>query len=369
MAGWTLRGEVPEGAAAPALELDVIVATSTALLAPPGAALHRIPEILRGGVPDGRRRGVAGAPVGSAAVAETAVVRVAGLETSLAPTRIGILGPLPEAGRGRWRRPLTAAALLRGGAARYSDAAIERFGLAGVRRTPLDALDAETAGRLALARALAADPAAVLADAAGAQPRGGLPFGDPLMALRDTGFEGPVLLLVGTLEAAMASDHLEVLDRAGNDRGTVRRLAPAQSGPPARVAGDPRTPLVAAERGINLFSGLARKGRLSIGHTPITAATHLDGQVLITLPPASVSVRPDDSDPEAPRPGPDRHVYRAYVVGRRRFEGREQIQLSPANPDQGLPAWGVSAGTELGIGQRVLATVDPAGLHATPFVR
>src|SRR5699024_1749832 len=50
-----------------------------------------------------------------------------------------------------------------------------------------------------------------------------------------------------------------------------------------QVVSEPRGSLPAELSGVNVYSGLARKGWLSIGHSAVRARTELDGKVFVTL--------------------------------------------------------------------------------------
>ncbi len=100
----------------------------------------------------------------------------------------------------------------------------------------------------------------------------------------------------------------------------------------ASVVTEPRGSLPAELTGVNIWSGLARKGWLSIGHSAVRARTELDGKVFVTLPWRSAVVSLDEHDPAFASAA----VFEAIVVGLRDRGSAIQAKLSPVDTEMGL---------------------------------
>lgn len=214
-----------------------------------------------------------------------------------------------------------------------------------------------------LTRALGKAPGTLVIDL---PPSAGLPgpsaFSAKLSA-RLPGFAGGIVL---------ATDDTAVVFELADRIGVVEDGILAQTGTPAEVAGRPRTKYAARLAGVNFFTGLGRGGRLSIGHSSISAPTTKKGRVLITLPPTAVTVHAH----EPADPGPD--VFEARIahlaapddVRSSRPDDVLNLGLSPVDPEHGLeltaavPRLTPSPWT---LGQRVFARVDTAQLSAYDF--
>lgn len=225
----------------------------------------------------------------------------------------------------------------------------------------------------ALARALAKNPRMLLIDVPSAPARP-----DTVMALlaarltaRLSGFAAGVI--VATDNAHLALD-LAGLTSAGRI-SVVEDGAIVQTGAPSEVAARPRSKYAARLTGVNFFTGLGRGGRLSIGHSSISAPTRLKGRVLITLPPTAVTVAAD----EPADAGPDVFEARiahlsapgaAYADTADAVDDVLNLGLSPVDPERGLeltatvPQQFASPWT---LGQRVFARVDTEQLTAYDF--
>lgn len=147
------------------------------------------------------------------------------------------------------------------------------------------------AQRVALVRALATEPRALLLDeplaALDAGTRADL-RGDLGRRLRD--FGGVTLLVThDPLEALILADRVVVLDG-----GTV-----VQAGPMAQVAARPASPYVAALVGVNLLRGRASGGVIDLeGGGRLVVTGSLEGAVFATVRPSAVTVhrhRPESS--------------------------------------------------------------------------
>ena len=81
-----------------------------------------------------------------------------------------------------------------------------------------------------------------------------------------------------------------------------------------------------------MFSGLARKGWLSIGHSQVRARTELDGKVFVTIPVNAVAMSFDVFDPIFT----DETVFEALITQVRDAGERVQVVLSPVDTEVGL---------------------------------
>lgn len=100
-----------------------------------------------------------------------------------------------------------------------------------------------------------------------------------------------------------------------------------------RVIAEPRGALPAELSGVNIYSGLARKGWVSIGHSAVRARTELDGKVFVTLGFRSALLSLDERDPAFT----SATVFEAIVVGLRDRGSCIQAKLSPVDTEMGLP--------------------------------
>lgn len=206
-----------------------------------------------------------------------------------------------------------------------SAAALSEFGLeTSVLRTRIGDLDAATRAKLVLALAWSTgrewltfiDPFAEvpghirtglrarLADLAAAQGRG--------IVLSSTTLTDFIIAEAGV---------------ANIEKGELVAL-----GPLATVVSEPRGSLPAELTGVNIWSGLARKGWLSIGHSAVRARTELDGKVFVTLPWRAALVSLDEHDPAFTSAA----VFEAIVVGLRDRGSAIQAKLSPVDTEMGL---------------------------------
>jgi molybdate transport system ATP-binding protein len=223
---------------------------------------------------------------------------------------------------------------VRGAGRRQSRAAadtwLERLGLTDLAGRRPDEISGGQAQKVALARALAAEPSLLLLD----EPLSALDAKtrlDVRAQLRDhlAQFAGPVLIIThDPLEAMIMADHLLVIEK-----GRV-----VQQGTPAQVARQPATQYVAQLMGLNLYAGTL---------DPATSQVRLDdgGTITVTL---------SAGDPEgAAEPGqPSRRV----LVGLR----PSAITIHTSQPAHASPrnVWkGTVAGLEL-LTDRVRLQVD-----------
>src|SRR5699024_10383770 len=99
-----------------------------------------------------------------------------------------------------------------------------------------------------------------------------------------------------------------------------------------QVVSEPRGSLPAELSGVNVYSGLARKGWLSIGHSAVRARTELDGKVFVTLGWRAARLSLDEHDPAFT----SATVFEAIVTGLRDRGSCLQAKLSPVDTEMGL---------------------------------
>ncbi len=180
---------------------------------------------------------------------------------------------------------------------------IDRLGLADVAGRRPTALSGGQRQRTALARTLAADSDLLLLDeplaALDATSRDDI-RSDLRQHLRGTG-KPTILVTHDAIEAMLLTDRLLVLEG-----GRVTHV-----GTPAEVAESPRTPYVAGLLGLNLLTGLAHGGLVTLtgGGSLAAADTGVTGPVVVLVPPAAVVVHLD-----RPPEGSPRNVWPATVA-------------------------------------------------------
>ena len=99
-----------------------------------------------------------------------------------------------------------------------------------------------------------------------------------------------------------------------------------------QIVSEPRGSLPAELSGVNVYSGLARKGWLSIGHSAVRARTELDGKVFVTLGWRAALLSLDEHDPAFT----SATVFEAIVTGLRDRGTCLQAKLSPIDTEMGL---------------------------------
>lgn len=98
------------------------------------------------------------------------------------------------------------------------------------------------------------------------------------------------------------------------------------------IVSEPRGSLPAELSGVNVYSGLARRGWLSIGHSAVKARTVLDGKVFVTLGWRAAHLSLDEHDPAFT----SATVFEAIVTGLRDRGSCLQAKLSPVDTEMGL---------------------------------
>ena len=99
-----------------------------------------------------------------------------------------------------------------------------------------------------------------------------------------------------------------------------------------QIVTEPRGSLPAELSGVNVYSGLARRGWLSIGHSAVKARTELDGKVFVTLGWRSALLSLDEHDESFT----SATVFEAIVIGLRDRGSCLQAKLSPVDTEMGL---------------------------------
>lgn len=206
-------------------------------------------------------------------------------------------------------------------------AAARFFGVA-VDRRRTDELDSAARGRLRLA---------VSVGAALAANTPWLALDRPFEAIRESARAGVRGRLLDALErfdlgAVIAVDSAVDAGIIGGRTVVLELEQVADSGDFGSQLRTPRSNLAADLAGVNVFSGLARRGWLSIGHSQVRAKTELDGKVFATIPTDAVRLSFDEFSPVFDGEA----VFEALVVGLHDKDQKVQITLSPSDTEVGL---------------------------------
>ncbi|WP_113703686.1 sulfate/molybdate ABC transporter ATP-binding protein, partial [Nonomuraea lactucae] len=208
------------------------------------------------------------------------------------------------------------------------------------------------AQRVALARALAVRPRLLLLD----EPLAALDAHTRLeirsqLRRHLADFDGATVLVThDPLDAMVLADRLIVIENG----------AVVQQGVPGEVARRPRTDYVARLVGLNLYRGVADRGRVKVGEMSFSTSEHLEGSAFVAFPPAAVALyrsRPD---------GSPRNVWQAHIGGIERHGDNVRVHLDgPITAFADItPA--ALADLDLTPGQQVWVSVKATETHAYP---
>lgn len=245
---------------------------------------------------------------------------------------------------------------------------LHRLGLDELGTRAPGSLSGGQAQRVAVARALAADPAVLLLDeplaALDARTRQEL---RGLLRRHLTGFAGPTLLVVhDPVEAMVLADRVVVIE-AGRA---------VQSGRPAEVARRPATDYVARLMGLNLYRGTvtdASSGAVLLEGGGAFAATVVDADadavegrrvgdpVLVAVRPSSISLHPHE-----PGPGSARNRWRGTVTGLDLLADRVRVSVDGTVPAAVDITPGALAELRLVEGSQVWASVKATEVLTYP---
>jgi molybdate transport system ATP-binding protein len=223
---------------------------------------------------------------------------------------------------------------------------LDRIGLADRAGDRPSTLSGGQAQLVALARALATEPALLLLDeplsALDAQAR---PAVRTALRRHLDEFSGVrVVVTHDPIEALVLADRLVVLEH-----GRV-----TQVGPPSEVSRRPRSPYAASVVGLNLWRGTWRDGELEVesGVRLVAAVPDVDdGPAIAVVPPAAVALH--RAHPE----GTPRNVVEGVVAGIETADGRSRVQVEGALPLVAEVTPAAVADLDLAAGDTVFASV------------
>jgi molybdate transport system ATP-binding protein len=226
---------------------------------------------------------------------------------------------------------------------------LDKVGLADHAHTRPRALSGGQAQRVALARALATNPDALLLD----EPLAALDASTRVRIRSELGrhlhdYPGHTVLVThDPLDAMVLADQLVIIEH-----GTI-----VQTGPPARVARQPRTDYVAQLVGLNLYRGTATGTTVALRDGGrLTIAEPATGPVHLAFPPTAVSQHPTQPA-RSPRncwPVTVAHVEQHAHTVRVRLDGTPPVlaDVTPAVIAElhlvpGTPLWATVKATEI----------------------
>jgi molybdate transport system ATP-binding protein len=197
---------------------------------------------------------------------------------------------------------------------------IDRFGLTEFADTYPRRLSGGQAQRIALARALAASPNALLLD----EPLAALDVqtrAEVQGELREhlAAYDGPTLLVThDPVEALVLADRIAVLED-----GVV-----AQQGTPSEISSRPVTAYVAKLVGVNLYQGTASAGTVQLdGGGELAAVDAPDGHIFVAVRPSAFTVHD-----ERPHPSSARIVWSGTVRSLAPLADRVRLTIDTERP-------------------------------------
>jgi molybdate transport system ATP-binding protein len=230
---------------------------------------------------------------------------------------------------------------------------VQRLDLAALAARKPAQLSGGQAQRVAIARALASDPTVLLLDEPTAALDASAAMGLRTM-LREhlRSFAGVSIVVTHTaLDAMVIVDRLVVMDQ-----GQI-----VQSGAPTEIAARPRTQHVAALVGLNLVSGHADNGVVSLpSGSRLVAADRVSGAVFASFAPSAVSLY--TSQPA----GSPRNVWNGSVVSLAPHGDAVRVQIEAAVPLIADVTPGALAALQLHPGDGVWAAVKATEVSVYP---
>jgi len=198
---------------------------------------------------------------------------------------------------------------------------LDRLRLADLAERKPSQLSGGQAQKVALARALAGQPALLLLD----EPLSALDAGTRLDVQTElrrhlADFSGPCLLVThDPLEALVLADQLIVLEG-----GRI-----VQQGPPALIARQPATGYVARLVGLNLYTGKSDGSAVALtaGGTFVIPDQGQKGDVLVAVRPSAIVV-----SVQRPQPSSARNTWHAKVTGLTLLADRVRLDLDGQPP-------------------------------------
>ena len=218
-----------------------------------------------------------------------------------------------------------------------ADSWLERVGLADQGAKRPSELSGGQRQRIALARALAIEPAALLLD----EPLSSLDVRTRatvrrVLAEHLAAFAGPRILIThDPAEAFLLGDEIHVIEAGGI----------TQSGTADEIRLKPQTGYAAEFGGVNLISGTADDGRVTIDGMDLAVADHdISGPVLLTVAPSAIALHAD-------RPvGSPRNGWRTSVEALEAYGGvvraalGDPIHLTAEITAESVDALGITVG-------------------------
>lgn len=234
-----------------------------------------------------------------------------------------------------------------------ADAWLDRLGVGDLADVRPTAVSGGQAARVALARALATDPALLLLD----EPLAALDAQSRLHVRAELrrhldGHRGPTLVVThDPIDAMVLADRVVILEEG----------RAVQEGPPARVAQAPRTDYVARLVGLNLHRGTSSGTTVTLtGGGTARTADDVTGRVLVAFAPSAVALHRE------PPHGSPRNVWRGRVTALDRHGTSVRVHLDGEVPLHADVTPAAVAELALGPGVEVWAAVKASEVRAYP---